>query len=218
MRTLDRLARNNLRPNRSSVIMQGPAHMQTVKICLPLLVLLAVALFSPPRASAQAIEVGGGYTYVHSNVPPGGCGCFSLNGGGAWAAVDLNDHFAIVAEVSVQHSSNVASSGGDLTLASYVFGPRYMLHSVKRLHPFAQVLVGGAHASGSEAPGSNGLPGSANAFAATMGGGLNYSLTEHWSLRPIEADYYLTHFTNGSNDHQNNLRISAGVFFHFGKK
>lgn len=196
--------------------------MQTQKGPLTLagFVLLALALASlalPSRVEAQGIEVGGGYSYVHSNLPPGGCGCFSLNGGSGWAAFSLTHHFAIVGEIAAQHSSNIASTGGDLTLTSYLFGPRYTFRKVGPVQPFGQVLLGGAHASGSEAPGSNGLPGSANAFAATVGGGLNLGLTHHWSLRLIEADYYLTHFGNGSNDHQNNLRIGAGIVFRFGK-
>jgi hypothetical protein len=34
-------------------------------------------------------------------------------------------------------------------------------------------------------------------------------------VRLIEADYLLTTFDNGSNNHQNNLRIGAGVVVHF---
>jgi hypothetical protein len=39
-----------------------------------------------------------------------------------------------------------------------------------------------------------------------------------FSIRLIEADYLLTTVDNGSNDPQNNLRISAGVVVHFGEK
>jgi hypothetical protein len=35
-------------------------------------------------------------------------------------------------------------------------------------------------------------------------------------LRAFEADYYLTRFDNGVNDHQNNLRIAAGVIIRLG--
>jgi peptidoglycan-associated lipoprotein len=35
----------------------------------------------PPRA-----ELALGYTYMHSNAPPCGCGCFNLNGGSATVA------------------------------------------------------------------------------------------------------------------------------------
>jgi hypothetical protein len=34
-------------------------------------------------------------------------------------------------------------------------------------------------------------------------------------LTLVEADHLLTTFDNGSNNHQNNLRISAGVVIHF---
>ena len=36
-----------------------------------------------------------------------------------------------------------------------------------------------------------------------------------FSARLAEADYLLTTFDNGTNNHQNNLRISAGVVIHF---
>jgi peptidoglycan-associated lipoprotein len=177
---------------------------------------MAVLLATPGRAAGQNIDIGAGYTYVHANLPPGGCGCFSLNGGNAWAAFNLNRGFAVLGEVSAQHGSNVAGTGADLTLTSYLFGARYTVHRFGRLKPFAQGLLGGAHASGSLAPGSSGLPGTPNAFAATAGGGLDWRLSEHFSLRAIEADYYFTHFNNSVNGRQNNFRIGAGIIFHFG--
>jgi hypothetical protein len=42
-------------------------------------------------------------------------------------------------------------------------------------------------------------------------------INEHWSLRIVEADYLLTTFDNGTNDHQNNLRLSTGAVYRFGK-
>jgi peptidoglycan-associated lipoprotein len=90
------------------------------------------------------------------------------------------------------------------------------VHGFDRFKPFAQVLFGGAHASGSLAPGSASISGSPNAFAMTGGGGLDIGLTEHILLRAIQADYYLTHFDNGVNTRQNNFRIGAGLVIHFG--
>jgi hypothetical protein len=84
------------------------------------------------------------------------------------------------------------------------------------LQPFGQVLLGIAHSSGTLVQGSN--PGAANAgaaFAANLGGGLDLRVTPRFSVRLVEADYLLTTFDNGSNNHQNNLRISAGVVIHF---
>jgi outer membrane immunogenic protein len=174
---------------------------------------------TPGAAAGQALfEVGGGYTYVRANAPAGGCGCFSLNGGNGWLAFNATESIAVVGEVGVQHASNVVGTGADLTLTSYLFGPRYTVRRFGRLQPFAQVLLGGAHASGSLAPGSSGLEGSANAFATIAGGGLDVRLSEHFSLRAFEADYYFTKFGNGVNDRENNLRIGAGIIFRFGSR
>jgi hypothetical protein len=91
-----------------------------------------------------------------------------------------------------------------------------MRHS--SLHPFGQLLLGAAHSSGTLVQGSN--PGAANAsaaFAANVGGGLDLRTSQRISIRLIEAGYLVTTFDNGTNNHQNNLRIGAGVVVRFGK-
>ena len=167
-----------------------------------------------PQSHAQSLsrlEVGADYNYVRSNAPPGGCTCFSLNGGDASVAYHFDRGISAVAEVSSVHAGNINGSGADLTLTSYLFGPRYHWHNHSNFTPFAHVLLGGSHAGSSFAGGRSG----ANAFAAKVGGGVDYALTHRFSLRPFEANYYLTHFDNGVNDHQNNLQLGAGVVFHF---
>jgi outer membrane immunogenic protein len=140
----------------------------------------------------------------------------SLNGGSGWAAFNFTRSLGIVGEIASQHASNISSTGADLTLTSFLAGPRYTWARAGRFAPFAQVLLGGAHAGGTLAPGGSVLSGSANAFALIAGGGLDIDLSKHIALRAFEADYYLTHFDNGTNDHQNNLRIAAGVLFRLG--
>ncbi len=46
--------------------------------------------------------------------------------------------------------------------------------------------------------------------------GLDISVTRRIALRVFEADYYFRRFDNGVNDHQDNLRIAAGVIVRFG--
>ena len=58
----------------------------------------------------------------------------------------------------------------------------------------------------------------ANAFAMAVGGGLDVRVNHAFSVRLFEADYYLTHFQNGVNSEENNLRLTFGVVFHVGKK
>ena len=48
------------------------------------------------------------------------------------------------------------------------------------------------------------------------GSGLDISITRHMAVRALEADYFLTRFNNGVNDHQNNLRLAAGIVIRFG--
>jgi outer membrane immunogenic protein len=185
------------------------------------LVLLAFGFSAevPRHALAQSgsrLEVGADYNYARSNAPTGGCGCFGLNGGSGWASFNFTHSLGVVGEIASQYASNISGTGADLTLTSYLAGPRYTWTHAGRLAPFAQVLVGGAHAGGTLSPGSSGLPGSANAFAMTAGGGVDVGLTRRFALRAFEADYYLTRFDNGVNDHQNNLRIGIGLVVRFG--
>lgn len=181
-------------------------------------VMLAVScVVAQPAAAQSTFEVGGGYTYVHTNAPPGECGCFSMNGANGWLGYHLGHGVAVVGEIAVQHASNIAGTSADLTLTSFTAGPRYTSYSFGRLQPFAQILLGGAHASGGLSPGSSGY-GSSNGFAMIAGGGLEIKLTESIALRAIEADYCYTRFNNGTNDHQNNLRIGAGLLFRFGSR
>jgi peptidoglycan-associated lipoprotein len=156
------------------------------------------------------------YTYVHTNAPPNGCGCFSMNGGSGSFAFHFTQRFAGVADFGAVHAGNVDSSGLDLTLISYLFGPRYSFHTPgTRLIPYAQVLVGAVHASGGLTPTNSSGTASSNAFAATVGGGVDLKLTHHLTIRPIQAEYFVTKLPNGVNDHQNNLHISSGLVFRF---
>jgi outer membrane immunogenic protein len=165
-------------------------------------------------------ELAFGYSYLHSNAPPGGCGCFSLNGGNATFALPIGaSRFSVVGDVTVTHSGAVTSAGDSLTLSTFMAGARYRPHfGHSRFQPFGQVLIGLAHASGSLAEGQN--PASANAgaaFAGQAGGGVDLHASRRFSIRLVEADYLATEFDNGGNDHQNNVRITTGVVIHFGQ-
>jgi peptidoglycan-associated lipoprotein len=192
-----------------------------------LLIVAAVSLLpaaaqtpsTPARAlpTQPAPELALTYTYLHANVPPNACGCFSMNGGSASFAYPFTYSFSLVAEAGAETNSNVTSSGLDLTLSEYLAGPRYSLRKVSRITPFAQLLVGAAHTSGALSPAQFGL-GSSTAFAMATGGGLDLNLTRRFAWRLFQTDYLLTLFPNRTNDHQNNFRFSTGVVVRFGKK
>jgi len=199
-------------------------------IALFLLLPFAVVSARPVFAQAPALpdpaiekpfraELAVDYSFLRSNAPPGGCGCFNLNGGGAAFAWKVKPtQFALVADVTVAHAGAISNSGESLTLSTFTAGMRYMpLIGHTRLKPYGQLLAGIAHSNGSLVEGSN--PGAANAgaaFAANFGGGLDLRANHRFSLRLVEADYLLTTFDNGTNNHQNNLRLGAGIVVRFG--
>jgi peptidoglycan-associated lipoprotein len=168
-------------------------------------------------APAPHRELAFDYSYVNSNLPPGGCGCFGMNGGSVQLAVPLmGSSFSFAADFTIASQSSAASSSNSLTLSSYTAGARYRPKLKSSVQPFGEVLAGFSHASGTLV--ASPLPASANAgiaFASLVGGGLDIRMNPRVSLRVVQADYYVTTFDNGTNNHQNNLRLGAGVVVHF---
>jgi peptidoglycan-associated lipoprotein len=176
-------------------------------------VVLILWLAVPALAQSASKELALTYDWMHANAPVGGCGCFALNGGDASLAWQLNPRIALAAEAGA-----VRASSQDLTMVTYMAGPRLWLlsqerESRSRVAPFAQLLLGGSHADGALA-GTAGH--SSNAFAFRAGGGLDVPLNGALSLRIIQADYLFTQFPNQVNDRQNIVQLGAGLVFRFG--
>ncbi len=164
-------------------------------------------------------EIALDYTYVHTNAPPGVCGCFSMNGGSGSYAYHFGPQFAAVIEVGAVHASKIDSTGLDLTLTSYLGGPRfYYRRPHARFVPYGQVLLGAVRATGGLAPANAGGASSATVFGSTLGGGIELNVSRRIALRVAQVDYFVTTFDNKVDGHQNNLRISAGAAYHFGKR
>jgi outer membrane immunogenic protein len=94
---------------------------------------------------------------------------------------------------------------------SYLFGPRINLRRGKTI-PFGQVLIGGVLATS-----GIGHPAATNAFAATAGGGFDFKVSRLISIRPVQAEYFLTKFPDGLDNRQNNFRFGSGIVFRFGR-
>jgi len=158
------------------------------------------------------------YTILRSNAPPGGCACFYASGGSATLAWPLKlKGFSLLGDLTAGHAAGISSNRYDLTLFTYTVGVRYTppIHKTS-LRPFADMLVGLSHATGSLVQGTNTAVTNAGAsFAFTAGGGLDLRLSRHLSLRLAQIDYLRTSFNNGASNRQNILRMSAGGVFHF---
>jgi outer membrane immunogenic protein len=189
-------------------------------LLVALLAAQVVAYAQQPTAAQRQFraEIAFDYTFLRSNAPPGGCGCFNMNGGSATFAFPLGaGKLALVGDATLVQGSSISGNNYNLTLGAYTAGVRYRTRfKYSALKPFGQVLVGVAHSGGSlvHSPLYT-VPNAGASFAANVGGGLDLRASQRFSIRLVEADYLITTFQNGDNDHQNNLRLSSGLVLHF---
>lgn len=170
---------------------------------LTMLLTLSAAAQDYPKA-----EVFGGYSYLHTSVLGQG---FSFNGGSGSIAVNANHWFGIVGDFGVYHNGDFGVSTNAVT---YLFGPKFAYRKNEKVTPYFHALFGGSHIGAS----FSGIGSSDNAFAWGFGGGVDANLTPHVGIRVIQADYLMTKFSDGDNDRQNNVRVSAGIVFRWGGK
>jgi outer membrane immunogenic protein len=171
----------------------------------------------PPEAPVHA-DIAFGYSYLHSNAPPGGCTCFNMNGFNISSAWPLRPGgFAIASDLTFETIGNINGTNYTLSFGTLTVGTRYLFRTHHRsFQPFAEALGGGAHASGTLSKLPNPLNNNATlAFAAVLGGGVDLRAGRTFSWRLVEADYLPTTFDNGVNNHQNNFRISSGLVIRF---
>ena len=184
-----------------------------VKFVWAALVLCFVAAIAKAQET-PALELYGGYNYVRFNVnadvsgqPPSQV--FNANGGGGQMEYNVDNWLGVLGEVGGYCATNGTKQGA---AAPYLFGPRVNIRR-RSLTPFAQVLIGGvASSSGLEQSGWQ------THFAMTAGGGINLKVSKHFSIRPAQAEYFMTKVPDGLNNRQNNFRFSTGVSLLIGRK
>jgi opacity protein-like surface antigen len=169
-------------------------------------------------AAAQernSTEVFLGYSYMRANPSSSAADSFNLNGGSGSIAYYPLRWLGLTADFGGYHVGQIGSTSVDSTLSTYLFGPRVRLPGTSHVKPFAELLLGAAHATGSTA-----FAGASthNAFAMAVGGGVDTPLTHHIGLRLFELDYLPTWFpetVGGGRLVQQNIRVSTGVRFRF---
>jgi outer membrane immunogenic protein len=185
-------------------------------LLLSTILLFAFAGITMAQKDSDSGELAGSYNWVRANAGPGQCGCFGMNGGGISGSWNIRKGWSIAGDFSAEHNGNAPPLGSSLTLTSYLVGARYRfsqpwLNGEHKPQPFGELLLGVAHASGPEAGISNGW----TQFASHLGGGVDVPLSTHFAVRVVQIDYYLTTFNNGTNNHQNNLLVGAGIVYHW---
>ena len=186
---------------------------------LSAILLLAGASAAVAQQDAYSGDAAAAYHWVRSNAGPGQCGCFGMNGGGVSGSWNFHGPWSAVVDISAENTGSAPPANNPLTLVSYLAGARYKIpqpwfQGNHKPQPFAQIILGAAHAGGTEA----GVADGSYRFATRIGGGIDVPLNEHFSVRVVQIDYYLTTFVNATNDHQNNLLVGAGIVYRWSRK
>jgi hypothetical protein len=158
-------------------------------------------------------EVFTGYGYVR---PSGGQA--NLNGWHVSFAANINEWLGAAVELSGQYgtqtltqttSSGVITTQTNAHFNSIGFGPRFTYRRNERLVPFAHTLFGLARGKW-EGPSS--ISGEETSIGVVLGGGLDAKLSNHFSIRLVQADYVRTHF---GDDPEHLFRLATGALFSF---
>ena len=184
------------------------------------LALFAMAGLATAQEQASKLEVYGGYYYVRFNVNASAVGgapseTFNGNGGGGQLEYNAKNWLGLVGDLGgygATSTVNGALVGGAFT---YLFGPRVNFRHggvAGKVTPFAQTLWGGIFTTDGIAH-----SGSENNFAMTAGGGIDCKVSSHVSIRPLQAEYFLTKIPDSLNNRQNNFRFGAGIVLRLGR-
>lgn len=171
--------------------------------------------YSNGSTRPNRLDLTAGYSFIRANAPPSACGCFNMNGAFVTANSTINPWLGMVGSVNAGHAKDISSLGQNLTLTTFMGGPRVSLNR-NRLSTFGEAEFGVARATGSYFPSGTSSSSKALSFAYSTGGGLDMKVNERMGIRLFEAEYLHTSLPNGVNTAQNQLRIRTGVTFHFG--
>ena len=182
---------------------------------LTLLAIFAFVLPAKAEKEEPGFEAFGGYYYarfnVNANVPGiAPSATYKGNGGGGQLEYNANHWLGVVGDLG----GFIAASSGNGSFAgvafTYLLGPRVNFRRGK-VTLFAQTLFGGVRTTDGIAQSS----GTENNFAMTAGGGIDLKVSRHVSIRPVQAEYFMTKIPDGLNNRQDNLRVGAGIVFQY---
>lgn len=166
---------------------------------------------------ASKFELYGGFSFVRFNVNanlPGVAPSATYNayGGGGQFEYNANRWLSAVVDLAgygAFATSNGALIGGAFT---YLFGPRVNFRR-GNVTPFSQALFGGIRTTD-----GIGVSGPQNNFAMTAGGGIDFKVSTHVSLRPIQVEYLMTRLPNGLSNREDDVRVGAGIVLYLGRR
>ncbi len=160
--------------------------MRKLLLAIALICLFSMPLFAQDLTKAEAF---------------GGLAFHRMNGDGSVGLVgalegNINNTYSVVGELGVGFNEGQKSF-------TFMGGPRISYREVEKVRIFGEFLVGGFAMTGNNGSG----------FALAFGGGLDYSVTDKISLRPVQFDFIKGH-DNGWTPMD--YRYAAGIVFKLG--
>lgn len=161
--------------------------------------LQSLAQAGPTATALSNLQIGGGYTYARTDYGQKGDKGFTVYGD-----YDIGLHWGAEA---VYHYASVSTPNG-ISENSFGIGPRVILRS-HHFKPYGKVMIGLGHITSSNPlirPALNETD-----FVFSGGGGLEYLIGSHLSLRPIDVEYQRWSLKNGLNP----VTFTTGVAYRF---
>ncbi len=199
-----------------------------------LTVLVGLLLLTAGSALAQseypAAEASMDFMYARTPVAGQSLNCA---GGGTTLAFNVSSTLGLATDIGYcRFFGNTFGLGNTISGSqlNYLFGPRLTLRSSSAIHPFFDLMFGGTRLGLSCNStifgclnGTGSSSGSRNAFALTVGGGLDVKFSQRVSWRLVQAEYLYTRFNNdcpiafcNNNNSQNSFRLKSGLVFGVG--
>jgi hypothetical protein len=195
------------------------------RVWLLALLVLACGLFVPLAQAQRPMDLG--FTYSQERTKFVGSSTndfFRLRGATVDFGYTVHRGLGVAVAGTGLSVSNLRQSI-DIHQASFMAGPRFT-YNYGHITPtawnrhtgtFVEGLVGYTFATSGLFPISgNNLTNHASGLTYQLGGGINLGFYHRFDLRILQVDYVQTHLPNGGTNQQNNIRLSAGVNFHFG--
>ena len=169
-----------------------------------------------PAAAQEtpAFEVSGGYSFLNDftddiSLPVGWYASVSGN---------VNDWFGIVGDIGANYTTEtVLGIDIDLTVTSFLFGPKFSGRPNERITVFFQSLVGAARLKGSAAAGGVSVTATSTDLALQEGGGIDIKVAESVSIR-VGGDYRIIISDTTGVSNSNEFRLTTGVVYGFGAR
>lgn len=190
------------------------AHLSALLLALGLLAVrpaAAQSTFGLEVGQTAPLQVGAQIQFTRANAPPGQCGCFWMEGGGAEIVRSFTPTWGAAIDVYYGQNGQINSTDEQISIFNYLAGPRYTYRTYTRYTPYVQALAGASRVSSNYYAYKSG-----NTYLAAQGGlGVEVWLTQHLSV-PLEGDWVFSRAVNGINTRQNNLRAGVGIIYRMG--